>query len=447
MEFIPDKDLSKKVINLAYPVVLGMISRTIMGLVDVAMVGRLGAPQLAATGLGVHLILLFIYSFGTINIGVQAMTSRRYGERKYLSCGNIVHGTVLVISVIGLLGSAAGYLFGSSVFKYLTSDPEVLEYGSSYVSIRFIEMFAIALTGLHRGFFDGIGKTKIYMKSMIVMNLLNIVLNYVLIFGMFGFPRLEVTGAALGSTISSYIGAAMFLSFAFTKEFKEKYSLYKSIKPDLELVKSLFRLSLPTIIQHYIIFAGFLTFLKIVGMISTISLAASNIGINILSVSFMPGFGIGIAAATLVGQNLGAKKPDYAEKMASESLKLGVIFMGFLGILFLIFPGFIMRIFTPDPEIISEGITILRICGVVQFIDAVGIVLSNVLKGAGMTRYIMVADAICIWVIFVPASYLLGLILGFGNAGAWLGMALYVTAFAIVTYIPFKKGVWKEVEV
>jgi len=447
MNILPGKDYFRSVINLSYPVVLGMMARTVMGLVDVIMVGQLGVAQLAATGLAFHLVLLFVYSFGTFNVGVQALTSRRYGEQKYEQCGSVINGTMLFIALIGLIGSVAGYIYSPALFHYLTDDPKVYEYGSVYVRIRFLEMFAMSFLGLNRGFFDGIGKTTVYMKSMIVMNALNIILNYMLIYGKFGMPRLEVTGAALGSMISSYAGAIIFTSFGFYRDIRRRFGLYSSLKPDFIIIKRLFRLSVPVMFQTVIIFAGFLTFLKIVGMISTVALAASNVCMNIISVSFMPGFGLGIAAATFVGQNLGAKKPDLAEQMASEAVKLGVLFMGFLGIIFLIVPGPILRLFTPDREIIMEGIVLLRIIGVVQFIDAVGIILSNVLRGAGMTMFVMLADIGCIWGLFVPATYILGILFGLNSAGAWIAMALYVLVFAVIMLLAFKKGTWKVIEI
>lgn len=445
MGFFPDKAYIKSVLTLAYPVVVGMMARTVMGLVDVIMVGRLGVAQLAAVGLGFHFVILIVYSFSNFNVGVQALASRRYGERNFLQCGDVVQRTVLFIWTIGLAGSIAGFFYGPVIFSWFTDDPEVYRYGSTYVSIRLLEMFAVAIMGVHRGFFDGIGKTTVYMKTMLIMNGLNIALNYMLIFGKFGIPQLGVTGAALGSMISSYVGAAVIFWFAFRPEIRDKFKLYTNMRVDLKLVGKLYRLSVPVMFQTFMLFAGFLTFLKITGMISTVSLAASNACMNIISVSFMPGFGIGIAAATFVGQNLGAGKPDMAEKMAVEAIKFGVVFMGALGVLFLAVPGLILRMFTPDQAIIDDGIMPLRIVGVVQFIDAVGLILANILRGAGMTTYVMVVDILVIWALFVPAAYLFGITLNYGNSGAWFALALYIVAFAGTLWIAFKKGNWKNV--
>ncbi|MFC1561997.1 MATE family efflux transporter [candidate division KSB1 bacterium] len=447
MDILLEKEYSKKVISLAYPVVLGMVARTVMGLVDAAMVGRLGAPQLAATGLGAFMVLWFVYSIGMMNIGVQAITSRRYGEMDYVQCGKIIHGTVVVVSLIGLSGSAAGFFLAPELFGLFTDDYLVYTYGKSYVAVRFLELFAYVLIGIYRGFFDGIGKTTVYMRSMLVMNGVNIVLNYLLIFGKFGFPRLEVTGAAIGSMISSYVGVAIVISSSFNSSILKRFSLYTGLKPDFHILKKLYRLSYPAMIQNFFAFLGFLFFLKIIGMIGTVPLAASNVCINITSVSFMPGVGIGIAAATLVGQNLGAKRPDLAEKLVYESVKLGMVFMGSLGVIFLLFPGTIMRLFTPDQAIINEGITALRIVGIVQFIDAVGIILGNCLQGAGMTKYVMIIELICIWIIFIPATYILGIVMGMLTAGAWIGLAIYILFYAIIMSLSFRLGKWKMVTV
>lgn len=447
MHPLPQKEFSRKVIALAYPVVLGMIARTVMNLVDAAMVGRLGAAQLAATGLGAHIVLVVTYSYGSIHVGVQALTARRFGQGKFDLCGRLINRTVIMILGLGIVGSVIGFFSGPFLLSLLADDPVVYRLGSSYVSIRLLEVFAFGVIGIYRGFFDGIGKTKINMQSMVVMNAVNIVLNYVLIFGKFGFPRLEVTGAAIASMISCYIGAGVMIFHSVLPHYREKYKIYKNILPDLELLRRLFKLSLPVMFQEFFVFTGFLLFMKILSMIGTFELAAGNVCIAIMSVSFMPGYGIGVAAATLVGQNLGARRSDMAEKYGWEAVKLGVILMGTIGIAFITFPGSIMRIFTPDTHIIQEGIIALRILGFVQFFDAFGMIFNNCLRSAGMTRYVMAVDVTINWGIFLPAAYLLGITFGMGTAGAWTSLALYVVLFGTIMGATFVKGSWKSIAI
>ncbi|MFC1564151.1 MATE family efflux transporter [candidate division KSB1 bacterium] len=444
MNLLLEKEYTKKVALLAYPIVLGMLSRTIMSLVDAAMVGRLGAVELAAVGLGGHISMLTVYSFGVFNIGIQALISRRYGEGRKEQCGYIVNNILVFITIIGLAGSVLGYFFGPGILYLLADDPEVYNVGKSYVAIRFIEFLSFTVIGIYRGFFDGIGNTKVYMRAMIVMNGMNIILNYLLIFGKFGFPRLEVPGAALGSMISSYAGAFIMISHSLRKGLKKEYQLYNKISTDLSIMKKLYSLNFPEMTRVFLSYGGFLIFLKILGMISTVVLAAGNVCIAIMGFSFMPGYGIGSASATLVGQNLGAKRPDLAEKYGWEAVKLGVIVMSTMGLLFILIPGQIMRIFTIDPEIIREGIIGLRIIGFVQFFDAFGMVLAVSLQGCGMTKFVMKVDIMTVWLIFLPLSYFLGIQLAYGTFGAWLSLAIYIAVFGTVMTLTFRKGYWKK---
>ena len=445
LHILPSKEYMKPVFRLACPVVVGMAARTVMNLVDVAMVGRLGASQLAATGLSVHILMVVMFSFGAINVGVQAITARRYGEKEYGLCGDTVNKALLFVMMTGLFGSIAGIFAGPTLLNYFSNDPQVYMYGKQYIAIRFLEFFAFAASGIFRGFFDGIGKTSINMQAMVTMNVANIILNYLLIFGKFGFPRLEVTGAGIASMISSYIGLSVVIFNSIRVQYRQKYGLYRTMRIDVSLIKRLFRLSMPVIIQNFLVYLGFLLFLMMIGMISTIGLAASNVCIAIMSVSFMPGYGIGVAAATLVGQQLGAKQPDRAERFGWESLKLGVIIMGSMGVVFISIPDLILKIFTQDVRIIEEGIIALRILGFVQFFDAFGTVFGCCLQSSGMTRFVMVVEVVINWGIFLPLTYILGITFKLGTWGAWFSLAVYLFLFGIMMGMAFIKGRWKQV--
>ena len=440
-----DKEYYPLVISLAYPVVLGMISRTVMSLVDVAMVGRLGTVSLAAVGLGAHIVLLATHSYGSLNVGIQALTSRKYGEKDFKSCGRNLNGTLIVLIVLGAIISSVGYFSGTVITRFVVNDPEVARLGSSYVSIRFLEVFSFGLIALYRGFFDGIGKTKINMQSMVVINALNIVLNYCLIFGNWGFPRLEVTGAALASTISTFVGIGIMVFHSMLGKYKTKYGLCNQITPDWQIVKKLTKLSTPVMLQEFFTIAGFLVFLKILSMIGTVELAASTVCISIMSMSFMPGYGLGTAAATLIGVNLGAKRADLAERYGWESVKIGVLIMGSLGIAFILFPQIIMKIFSSDTIIIQSGTAVLRLVGFVQFIDAFGVILIACLWGAGMTRFVMLMEVLVNWGVFLPVAYLLGITLGYGILGAWFSLVLYMIIIGAIMTTTFARGTWKKI--
>lgn len=447
MKLFDKHPLFKEVTKLALPVAMGMAARTVMNLVDTAMVGRLGAASLAAAGLGGHISTLYVYSFASFNVGIQALAARRYGEKNEEQCGHVINGAIYFILLIGIIGTVLGYFIIPSVFPLLSSDPEVISLGKMYVAIRLLEFFPFAAIGVFRGFFDGVGDTKIYMKSMIIMNGLNIVLNYLLIFGKFGFPELGVKGAAIGSVVSTFAGVVVMLYYAVQHKYRDRYSLFHSLKPDLELMKRLYKLNFPQMMQVFLAYSGFLVFLKMHGLISTVVLAAGNICIAIMSLSYMPGYGIGIAAGTLLSQSLGANKPKLAENYGWEAVKLGIGFMGAMGLVFLFIPDAVMRIFTLDPEIIREGAIALRIIGLLQSIDACGMILGNCLQSAGMTKFVMLADVGINWFIFLPLTYVLAISFKMGIFGAWLALGVYMVIYGCTMLIAFAKGKWKKVKI
>ncbi len=444
MNILLRKRYSLKVIRLAYPIMFGMVSHTLMQVIDSAMVGRLGAAALAATGLAGMAVYVVVRTIGAVDIGIQALTSRRFGEKNFQEIGKVMFHAAGYSFGIGLIVSAVLYVSFKYIFVFLTSDPEVQKLGISYGSIRSLEVLAFLIIYSHRGFFNGIGKTKVTMYVMLVVNLLNIILNYIFIFGKFGAPRLEVTGAAIGSAVSVYAGAIMVICWTFLPQYRKKYSFYKRMKFDSGLCLIMARLSYPPSIQNFFVLGGFLTFLKIMASVGTLTLAASNICMTILSTSFMPAVGMGMAASTLVGQNLGAKKKDLAEIYGWEAAKLGTIFMGSLGIVFIIFPHEILRFFTPDMNVINEGVTALRILGFLQFFDAWGIIFSFCLLGAGKTFLVMACEIAIHWLIFIPVTYLSSISLKMGIAGGWGSLGLYIFLFGILMMLLFKKSSWKE---
>ena len=441
------KEFIFTILKIAYPVVLGMMARTFMNIVDTAMVGRLGQEAVAAAGLASLVIWIIVSSFIALSTAVQATVSRRFGEGRLHACGRVVN-TILIISIgVGIVLAWLGYSYGARIFPFLVSDPVVINHGSGYLKIRFLECFSFLIIMLFRGFFNGIGHTRVYMVVMFVSNAMNVILNYLLIFGHFGFPRLEVMGAGVASTISSYLGLAIIFGYALLSKYRKPYHILRLSDFHPKLLVDIGRLCWPVALRLILVHASFTVFLKIMGMVGTAELAASNIVIAITSLSWMPGHGVGVASATMVGQSMGRGKPDDAEKYGWESVKLGIIFMGFFGALFFVIPAPFLWIFTQDPRVIELGTIALRILAAIQFIDAVGIILSESLEGAGMVRYVMRTEIMISWLYFVPASFLFSVTLGWGIAGGWFSLAGYALLFAFSMSYKFREGSWKSVKV
>lgn len=445
-----DPALDREVLHLAHPVVLGLISITAIGVTDTIMVGRLSAEALAATGLGAVVLWLAGWVLRAVEVAVQALVARRYGEGAFAECGKVVDNGLVVSMGLSLilmtgLGFGAPFLVGA-----MSGHPLVAENATAYIQI-FVS--ALAFSGVLyviRGFFSGIGKTRIYLITAFSMMVINIALNFVLIFGHFGFPRLEVRGAALGSALAIFMASVIIMLYMLGitgHNYRREYALLKHANLNFQLIKEIIRLAAPNALRGVMVIGGFGVFYALAGQLDVIQVAVVNVVINVQSVSFMPGYGFGVAAAALIGQNLGAGNPEKGEHAAYESVKLGMLFMGTIGLIFLAVPHWVINIFTDNPQVIDNALFPLRIIGVVQIIDAAGMIFGSALEGAGNTRWVMAAEVFVNWGIFLPTTYLFAFLLGFGRYGLWIAWSLYMVAFGVICFLKFRTGTWKQIKI
>ncbi|MBI5327962.1 MAG: MATE family efflux transporter [Deltaproteobacteria bacterium] len=440
--------LSRDILKLASPVFFGILSQTIFYAVDTAMLGRVGVEALAAAGLGWFIVWIFGSSLMAVEIGTQSLVARRFGEGDWEACGGLLDNTLFFSLSSGFVFSAAGYLLAPVIFPLLSDDIKIIQYGIDYLKYSFLSIFFFLIIASFRGFFDGLGQTHLFMKVAIVMNISNIIFDYALIFGKFGFPRLEVKGAAIASLLSSLIGAAYFVGLSLSSGFIRRFKyLNNHTTFDLPVLNSILRLAFPAMIRVFFIMAGLTSFLWIVGQAGNAELAASNILMTLSSFTFLAGYGFAVAAATMVSQNLGKGNAEAAERYGWEAVKLGLVCMGFLGIIFILFPEIMLELFTDQTAVIDTGKNILVLFGIIQFFDAVNLILSHALQGAGCTKWVMKAEGLVVWLLFLPAAYILSVLLGLGLYGAWISMFAYSLIMALSMLWKFKAGKWKAAEI
>jgi len=443
-----DKDLSKDVIKLAYPVIIGSMADMCLIIADTAMVGAVGKEALAATGLGGPLVFSVLSLLGGLtNIGTQIITSRRFGEGEKDKCGQVLDNSLAISISLGLFFTAVGFLSAQYIYPILIEDPAVVSYGIDYLKYRALGVSFAVIVSSFRGFFNGLGKTKVHMTVAIIMNGTNILLNYILIFGKFGFPRLEVKGAAMASAMSTIIGATTYIFIGHFERFHREYKYFRPSNIDGNVIKGIIRLSYPPALQHFLVMTGFLAFLLILGKIGTVPVAGSNIITALTFISFNLGISIGIATATLVGQSLGAKKPELSERYGWEATKLGMICMGAMGIFFMLYPLQLIHGFTKDAEVIRVTVPVLRMVGAFQIFDACRVILSHALQGAGNVLWVMFAETSINWFMLVPLAYVLGKYMEFGLMGAYISLVMYMVILSFVMGWKFKQGEWKKTRV
>ena len=465
-----DPAVFQRVLTLAFPIILGNLSRVLMNVVDVAMVGRLGAKSLAAVGLGAVLIWTILSIGVAFRTGVQTVTARRYGQKRFIDCGLALNSGLALASIVGVIFAMMGYKMAGVAIRFLIDDPDVIPLAIVYTQWSFVGAACITIGYAFQGFYNGVERTRIHMEVTIVSNLLNIYLDAGLIFGNarltemlasspvgdisflsvlwspFDFPALGVEGAAIATLCAAVWMIIHYTLRGFTQEFRTNYGTYKG-GFNRETLKKEVEVAAPQGFQEVGVTIVYVLFFKIIGMIGIVEVAATEVVFTLAMASFLPAIGFGVACATLVGKALGEEDPERAAVSMLESVRWSVIFMGTMGILFLLFPRPILLIFTNDREVIEMGLVALRILGVVQFFDAVGMTLWFGLSGAGNTLFPAIIDLSLSWGIFLPGSYLLGIVFGYGLIGPWLAFAIYLFLYAICITWKILKGDWKEIEI
>ena len=467
--FPQDKSISREVFRLAYPVVLSNLSRVLMSVFDVAMVGRLGAGALAATGMGGMMFWGALSLILGVRTAVQTVASRRLGQNLEEESGTAFHNGLVMATAYALPVSIIGWAWIGKVVPFFVNDVVATPLAEEYTSIVFVSLLFSAYSFVFQGFYTGVEKTKIHMTVTVASNLINVYLNAGLIYGSQGvrdfiydtapsllflshlwqwadFPALGVKGAAISTLVASVWMATHYTLYLFSEDIKERFSVF-SFSFDVGMMKKQLKLALPLGIQEGLIAIGWGMFYKIVGMMGLIELATTQLLFTIMHASFMPALGVGQACSTLVSKYMGEKRPDRSEISIKESIRLAQYIMSTMGISFILFPKYYLMIFTNDPNIIETGVFGLQMVGAVQFLDAIGFVLWFALSGAGNTIFPAVVESCLTWVVIVLGSYVFGIVLQMGFKVLWLLFPLYMALFAGIMTWKVLQGDWKNIQV
>ena len=444
MNILLRNNFYKKILRVALPAIAGLSTQMVVSLVDSAMVGRLDEATyaLAAMGIGVLATWALISFFSSLATGIHVIVARKYGQGDYISCGITLNNSLIVALVIGVIVAAVGIFFANPIAHLFAADETVGNFASEYIFYRFLGIPFFLISVSYRGFFFGINKTKIFMFSGVITNLLNIIFNYTLIYGNFGFPRMGLAGAGLGSSFATAFDGMFYLFIILLPQYRKRYQNFSHFKIDTNIIKSMLKISLPVSFQNVFILIGFLSFVSIIGLIGTIEQAATQATISTLFISFLPCFGFGIAVQTLVGNNLGAGKFKLAKIYGFETAKVATIYTIILGFIFILLPQYVLLMITNNDKIIEVAVPALRIAGFAQIFYGIGVVLANGLQAAGRTFYVMKSEVITNLLIFVPLSYFLGVYLGLGFAWAWVALPVYIIIYSLIIFIKFNSANW-----
>jgi len=435
--------LNRAILLLAVPMVLEMVLESLFAVVDVFWVGRLGANAVATVGLTESMLsLVFAVGMG-LSLSTTAMVARRIGEKDPEGAAVAAVQAIALGLVVSLAIGLPCLLYAPRLLQLMGASPEIVSVGSGYTRICLVGSCAVLLLFLNNAIFRGAGDAAIAMRLLWVSNIINLVLDPCLIFGWGPFPRLGVTGAALATFIGRSIGV-IYQFYRLLKGTERIRILTRQIRLHLDVLWRLVRVSLTGILQFAIAHTSWIGLVRIVSIFGSAALAGYTIAIRIVVFVILPSWGLSNAAATLVGQSLGAGKPERAETAVWRTGLYNVSFLGTVGVLFVFFAEPVVRLFTHDPAVVPLGAACLRIVSYGNIGYAYFMVMMQAFNGAGDTVTPTIVNFFGFWLFEISLAYWLAIPLHMRSNGVFFSIAIAESAMAAASAILFKQGRWKK---
>ncbi len=435
--------ITKSIFYLAGPVVTTMFLETAFSLANIFWVGKLGAVSLAAVISSTILVWIIYSLMGTISVGVTALVSRSIGAKDLEQASSVARQAYLFAILVALILSVLGIFFSHSAFVLMGTEPEVTRLGSRYLRIIFSGAVFLFLIDVFGATFRASGNTKTPMLVTLGSVGLNILLDPFLIFGWGPFPRMETSGAALASIISQCLGCGLLGFLIVRGRLGFKFSLLPKLKLHFATIWRILRIGIPASIAWITFSIVYLFLNKIVAHFGTEDIAALGVGNRMESISYLTCFGFSVAASTLVGQNLGAGKPERSSRAVWQTAWIVALITGVVSIMFFIFPQHITSFFISDPKVVQLGTGYLRILALSQVFMGLEIVFEGAFAGAGNTVPPMVIS-LSGSLARIPLAYFLALHTSIGVAGVWWAISLTSVIKGIISTYWFSRGGWKN---
>jgi MATE family, multidrug efflux pump len=434
--------VARAVVLLAVPMVLEMLMESVFVVADVFFVGRLGPDAVATVGITESWMTVMYALAAGLSIGAMATVARRIGEKDHdAAAGAAVQSIVLGVIAAVVLGSI-GALFGPNLLAIMGASDAVLRTGATFSRVMLGGCGTVLLLFLMNAVFRGAGDAAVAMRVLWFANAINIILGPCLIFGLGPFPEMGVAGAAIGTTIGRGSGV-LYQLFHLTRRGGRIEIHARHLGFDSAVMKTILRISGTATFQNFIATASWMGLVRILTGFGSAAVAGNTIGIRIILFALLPSFGVSNAAATLVGQNLGAGKPDRAEAAAWKAGLYNTICLGSVGAVFLLFAPLLISFFTKDPEVARYGVGCLRIVSAGFLFYGYAMVLTASFNGAGDTRTPTLIHLGCLWMWEIPLAWVLARPLGFGPTGVFIAVSVAFSTMAVVSAFLFSKGDWK----
>ncbi|MRG46734.1 MATE family efflux transporter [Chitinophaga sp. SYP-B3965] len=438
--------INRALILLAIPMMLEMTMESLFALVDAFFVGRLGKAAISTVGL-TESVLSLIYAIAVgISMAATAIVARRIGEKDPEGASKAAVQALYLSLGFSVIVSICGIIFAKEILGLMGADAEMIRSGHRYTQIAMGSNLVIVLLFLINGIFRGAGEASIAMRSLWLANILNIILCPLFIYGFGPVPAFGLEGAAIATTIGRGTGVAYQLFHLFGGK-RMIHVTWRHINPEWSTILKMIKLASGGTLQFLIGSASWIFLIRIISQFGEDALAGYTFAIRIIIFAILPAWGVANAAATLVGQNLGAGEPERAEKSVWKAAYLNMIILGFVSVVFIIFAPWILRFFSQDPAVLAYGIEGLRLISLGYIFYAFGMVMAQSFNGAGDTKTPTIINLIGFWVIQIPLAYFLAITLKWGPTGVFWAIFIAESVIALTAVIVFRKGNWKKIKV
>lgn len=439
-------NLNKAIFMLSIPMILEMIMESLFAVVDIFFVSKVSVNAVATVGL-TESVLMIVYSIAVgLSMAATATVARRIGEKDPKAASVAAVQAMILASSAAITIGMAGAIFAEELLQMMGGSAELIAEGAGYTRWIFAGNVSVMLIFLINGVFRGAGDASLAMRTLWIANGLNMVLDPILIFGLGPIPAMGVEGAAIATTTGRTIGVCYQLYHLFKGSSRVKIT-WQSLVVKWDIMRRMIQVSFGGIGQFLIESASWIFLMRVMSLFGEEALAGYTISFRVLVFTLLPSWGLANAAGTLVGQNLGALKPDRAESSVWRTALINVIFLGIIGTVFLIFARPVIMIFTPEAAVVGFGTLSLQIICFGYVFFAYGMVLVQAFNGAGDTKTPTVINIFVFWIFQIPFAYFLAVTLNWGPAGVFWAIAIAHSVLAVVGLVIFRQGRWKLIKV
>ena len=437
-----DSQALSEAFKIAWPSMLESFLVALVGVVDTIMVGSLGSSAIAAVGLTNQPKFICLAVFMSLCVAVSAIVARRRGERDRESANRVLVQALVIALVLVALISTAAVLLAEPIMCIAGGDAEIVPMAAEYFRIIAGGMVFTVISLVINAAQRGAGNTKITMRTNMVSNGVNVVLNYLLIGGKFGFPALGVRGAAIATVIGTVAGCAMSIASVLKVNSFVSLCTFRKIEFDRQNIKSIINVGSSSLVEQLFLRIGFFLSSVIVANLGTLPLAANVVGMNILSISFSVGDGLAVASVALVGRSLGEKRRDLAKMYGNLCVRIGMLFALVLAAVFLLFGRQIFMLFTDDAALMEYSRVLIPMIVIIVTCQIPQVILFGGLRGSGDTKFTAVVSLVSVAVVRPTIGWLLCYPMGLGLIGSWIGLAIDQTLRLTLTWMRFQGGKW-----